>query len=253
LARVGALLALLAPSVSHAQIWMPWTDPFAPLSDDIHRGKQAPFHRLRVGAYLALWENPFLVDVPYTDPDLNPMTRTFRLVPDTPPSPLIEATYRLNRRWSVGLWYNPIRGEQLRATVRVAGQARRLELERDADLADLHLLYTGPGGLSAQLGYYRERDRIRQRTTQGVIPIDDTLVSWNFWVAQQLTARLRGCRLTPYVSMGYHAGADLGDAVSFQGGVALEISQRLKLSGSVWLFDLSHTATRVTSGLAYEF
>jgi hypothetical protein len=35
-------------------------------------------------------------------------------------------------------------------------------------------------------------------------------------------------------------------------GAGFSINDRLSLSGSVWLFDLSHTATRVTAGLEYR-
>jgi len=75
----------------------------------------------------ASWENPFhvIVSVPGgPEVDFGRVSRTVRVVADTPASPLLEAEYRLGSRWRAGFWFNPIRGERLRQTVQVADVPR---------------------------------------------------------------------------------------------------------------------------------
>lgn len=205
--------------------------------------------RLTVAAYATLWENPFRVSVTtFSIPRGGLVSGQFRVNAETPASPLLEASYQLGRQWSLGLWYNPIRGERLRKAVSVAGVPVMLNLTRNTDLGDLHLVYAGPRGLSGEVGYYREAGTIRNAGAN-VPPRDYTLVSWNVWLTQRLDARWRGRRLTPFVSAGYHPSAGLDHAASILTGVTVALNQQLSLSGSVWFFDLSHPATRITAGL----
>jgi hypothetical protein len=124
-------------------------------------------------------------------------------------------------------------------------------VDRDADLADLHLAYIGPRGTSLQLGYYREKYDARDLDLQ--TRQQQTLTSWNFWVTQQLDVRIREATLTPFLSLGYHPSSDLEGAVSLLSGATLAVHRRLDLTGSVWLFDLADPASRVTGGLVYWF
>lgn len=205
--------------------------------------------RLTLAAYAALWENPFRITVTtFSIPRGGLVSGQFRVIAETPASPLFEASYKLARHWSLGFWYNPIRGERLRKTVSVADVAVALDLTRDTDLGDLHLVYDGPRGLSAQVGYYRESGTIRNAGTNAP-PRDYTLVSWNLWITQRLDVRLHGRIIAPFISAGYHPASGLDHAASILTGVSVALNQRISLSGSVWLFDLSHPATRVTAGV----
>src|SRR5262249_22296901 len=114
--------------------------------------------RFTLASYYAVWENPYRVSVTTVSPALNfqPVSGTFRLTGDAPPSPLFEGTYTISPRWRVGFWYNPIRGERLQKLVQVADQPIDLNFSRDTDLFDLHAIYYGPRGLSAQVGYFHE-------------------------------------------------------------------------------------------------
>jgi hypothetical protein len=216
--------------------------------------------RFTLATYAAQWQNPFSFHVTVFSPALADLgeypvvTRRFRrlLIADTPSSPLVEATYSLGKRWSLGLWYNPIRGERLRKTVQVAEFRIKLDLERNTDLADLHLVYYGSRGLSAQVGYFREQGTFRDKVPTTVPRTEYTLGSWNLWLTQRLDVRA-GCRmLTPFVSAGYHPSAQLNHAVSILVGTGITFGERLSLSGSAWWFDLSDPAVRITAGLAYR-
>ena len=211
--------------------------------------------RFTLATYYAQWQNPFRIGVTTVSPALNfqPVSGNFRLVGDTPASPLFEGTYTLSRRWRVGLWYNPIRGERLRKTVQVADVIIPLDLERSTDMGDLHAVYYGPRGLSGQIGYFRERGKVSDRSAERLPSSSYTRVSWNFWVTQRLDAHVRGRLVTPFVSVGYHPASSLDYPVSLQPGVAVVFNDRLSASSSVWLFDLKQTYTRVTGGLEYRF
>jgi hypothetical protein len=214
-----------------------------------------------LSGFYTRWENPFKVPVTVFSELLDrPVSREFTLVADTPASPLIEGKYVLSRRWSVGFWYNPIRNERLRQTVRVAEVRYPLNLERDTDLADVHLIYSGKRGLTAQLGYYREKGTIKD--LNGDLPRRDyRLTSWNVWLTQRLDVMVPGrlisdrldAHFIPFISAGYHTSADLNRAVSVLTGFAITFRERISLSSSVWFFDLSNIATRVTAGLVIQY
>jgi hypothetical protein len=239
------LLDGLSAPAARAQIFHalpPWEELTGPL---------ARTGRFTLAAYAAQWENPFRVTVTTVSPAMNfrKVSRTVRLIGETPASPLLEGAYALGRGWNVGFWYNPIRGERLRKNVPVAERLVPLDLQRDVDLADLHVIYDASRGLSAQLGYYRERGTIHDRSSAALPRRDYTLVSWNLWVTQRLDVSAHGRRIAPFVSAGYHPASGLGHAASVLTGVEVALGQRVSLSGSVWLFDLSNPATRVTGGV----
>src|SRR5207244_1528841 len=74
--------------------------------------------RFTLATYYTQWENPFKIkETVYSRVLRMPVSSTFRLVASTPTSPLFEGTYVVNRYWSVGFWYNPIRGERLKKDV----------------------------------------------------------------------------------------------------------------------------------------
>jgi hypothetical protein len=188
------------------------------------------------------------------------VSATFRGFADNRPvSPLMEAVYLLSPRWSVGFWYNPIRGEQLHRRVQLPNfdQAVDLNLQRNTDLADLHLIYHGPRGLTGQVGYYRENGTLWRRDIPERLSGDYVLQSWNLWLTQRLDVRWRNRLITPFVAVGYHTASDLGRPLSAQLGLALTMNERLSLAASVWWFDLSDrppgTSTRITTGLVYRF
>lgn len=222
--------------------------------------------RFTLSAYSAYWENPFRVTV-RTVSDLrlslgwDPLvSRTVKLVGKRSASPLMESTYALSHRWAVGFWYNPIHDRGEPELVQIVDVPKVVALSRDADLGDLHVIYYGPRGLSAQVGYYYERGTYHVRTNDPVPNpryqmqrADYKLGSWNLWLTQRVDARAGGRLITPFVSAGYHSSSSLRHAVSVLTGAALTFNERLSLSGSVWLFDLSNPATRVTSGLVYRF
>jgi hypothetical protein len=195
--------------------------------------------RFTLASYYTAWENPFRVSVSTNSALLNRVvTRDFRLVAGTPASPLLEGTYLLGRRWAVGFWYNPIRGEGLQTTVQVAEKFIPLDLQRDTDLMDVHLIYSAPHGLAAQVGYYRERGTIQDL---GPLPLprrDYTLQSFNFWVTQRLDVFIRGrlvnprldAHLIPFVSAGYHPAGGLDHAASVLTGVTLNFKDRFSLN-----------------------
>src|SRR5204863_212547 len=80
--------------------------------------KRAANVRFTLSSFYAAWQNPFQVSASVRSELLNRrVTQTFRLFAATPASPLLEGTYVLGRRWGVGFWYNPIRGERLQKTV----------------------------------------------------------------------------------------------------------------------------------------
>jgi hypothetical protein len=206
--------------------------------------------RFTLGAYAAQWENPFRVKVVTFSPALEEVvSQKVRATASTPASPLFEGSYTVSRRWSVGFWYNPIRSERLRKSVQLADSIVDLNLERHTDLADLHVIYYAPRGLSAQIGYYHESGTIHDRSSARLPDRDYTLVSWNAWVTQRLDVRARGRIITPFVSFGYHPSTGLEHAVSFLTGAAVTFNERISLSGTLWLFDLSRPATRITGGL----
>jgi hypothetical protein len=241
------LLSTLAPLPAHAQRFFP-TLPAAQLFvvKDRHGNP-----RFILALYAAQWENPFRVTVrTITIPQGQLVSGTFRVVASTPTSPLIEGSYALSRRWSVGLWYNPIRGERLQKTVFLAGLPHSLNLDRDTDLGDLHVVYDAPHGFSAQIGYYRETGTIHDRNQN--ININETLQSWNFWVTQRLDVRWRKHPVTPFISAGYHPSSGLNHAASILTGVAVAFNPRISLSTSLWFFDLANPATRVTAGLVFR-
>src|SRR4051794_12654531 len=122
--------------------------------------------KFTLAAYYTSWQNPFRTTITTVSPALGfqRVSRTVRIVGDTPASPLLEGTYTISKQWRVGFWYNPIRGEKIRQMVQVVDVPVTVNLERDTDLMDLHVVYYGPRGLSAQLGYYRESGTIMDRS-----------------------------------------------------------------------------------------
>lgn len=221
--------------------------------------------RFTLGMYSAFWENPFRVTVRTDSPalislGLNPVvSRKVSLIGETSASPLFEGTYALSARWSVGFWYNPIHDRGRQQIVQIADTVRGMAVRRDAELADLHVTYYAPHGRSAQLGYYYESGRIGIRTsdlqanpTYEFQRSDDTLGSWNLWLTQRWDARSGSRLITPFVSLGYHSSSSLGHASSILTGVAVTFNARISLSGSFWLFDLAHPASRITGGLVYR-
>jgi hypothetical protein len=225
--------------------------------------------RFTLSGFYTEWQNPFRITLGprYSTIDRRLETGHFRLLAATPVSPLLEGKYVLGRRWSLGFWYNPIRGERLRHSFEVAQRFFPLDLERDTDLADVHLIYAAARGMTAQLGYYHEGGTIRSFPVKSASPSglpsrkDYTLVSWNLWLTQRLDVFSRGrmtsarldAHLIPFVSLGYHASSGLNHATSVLTGVAVTFGEKISLSGSVWLFDLHHTATRITGGLVIQF
>jgi hypothetical protein len=209
--------------------------------------------RFTLSAYYAQWQNPYRFRVTIVDPVTSvSTTRSVRLVADTSSSPLVEAGYRPARRWRIGFWYNPVRGERLTEQIRVGGTPVDLNLERDADLADLHVVYTTPTGTSVQLGYYWESFTARL-VGSDLPPQKDTFSSWNLWLAQQFSVPVQRYTLIPFFSVGYHTSDALNQAVSLQAGATFSLQRHFDLSGSIWLFDLSNTARRITGGLVYWF
>jgi hypothetical protein len=218
--------------------------------------------RFTLSGYYTEWENPFRITVyRYSDLLDRRVAGHFRLQARTPVSPLFEGKYVLSRHWSVGFWYNPIRGERLEKTVQVAEFFPHLKLARDTGLADFHVIYTANPGLTAQLGYYHESGTIRDLNGALGGPTNYTLVSWNFWLTQRLDVLVPGrltsgrldAQLIPFVSLGYHPSTGLDHATSVLTGVAVTFGQKISLSGSVWLFDLRNTATRVTGGVVIQY
>jgi hypothetical protein len=220
--------------------------------------------RFTLSGYYAHWQNPFQVTAAAVSAtDCMTHLQKVRTFAKTPASPLFEGQYVLSRRWSVGFWYNPIRGERLRTTVFVkAAQAfASVDVGRNTDLADVHVIYHWPHGLAAQLGYYHESGTYRDLSSQPAVRTDYTLVSWNFWLTQRLDvfthSRLTSDRLDahliPFVSLGYHASSGLNHAASVLTGVAVTFGEKISLSGSVWFFDLGNTATRITGGLVIQY
>jgi hypothetical protein len=218
--------------------------------------------QFRASGFYTAWENPFQVRVTRFSELLGrEVTRSFRVVAGTPVSPLIEGVYVVKRGWKVGFWYNPIRGEQLRKTVQIADGFEPLNLERDTDLADVHLIHIGRRGLVGQLGYYRERGRVRDRNNG--TRSDYSLQSWNVWLSQRIDTLVRhrllikrpSAQVMPFVSVGYHPASGMNHAVSVLAGFTIVSRQRFGLSATAWLFDVAdpdHTATRITVGLSYE-
>ena len=125
--------------------------------------------KFTLAAYYTSWQNPFRTTITTVSPALGfqKVSRTVRIEGDTPASPLLEGTYTVSKQWRVGFWYNPIRGEKIRQMVQVVDVPVAVNLERDTDLMDLHVVYYGPRGLSAQLGYYRETGTIKTGARPG--------------------------------------------------------------------------------------
>jgi hypothetical protein len=218
--------------------------------------------RFTLVGYYTAWVNPFRVSVSTSSAVANRVvTRNFRLTASTPASPLFGGTYLLSRRWGVGFWYNPVRDERLQTTVQVAEKFIPLDLQRDTDLMDVHVVYLAPHGLAAQVGYYREHGTIRDLGALPLPPRDYTLNSYNFWVTQRLDVFFRGrlvnprldAHLIPFISAGYHPAGGLDHAASILAGVTLTFKDRISLSGSIWQFDLARPATRITGGLGIQF
>jgi hypothetical protein len=216
--------------------------------------------RFTLSAYNATWESPFRVRVDtFSYALLQPVSGQVSLIGEASASPLIEASYYLSRRWAVGLWYNPIHDSSKAKYVQIADVPLLVKISRDANLGDLHVMYYGPYGLTAQLGYYREDGTYH---VQSRVPVpnsevrkfssDDTQRSLNLWVSERLDVHAKRYLIQPFVSVGYHSSSSLNHAVSILTGVALTLNAKLSLSGSVWLFDLSHAATRITAGLVYR-
>src|SRR5207249_825607 len=151
---------------------------------------------------------------------------------DTPASPLFEAKYNLSRHWSLGLWYNPIRGERIHKTVQPSNfdVPYQIDLSRDTDLGDFHVIYYGPKGLTGQLGYYRETGTIHNRAVSPQQSSDYTLISWNAWVTKGFDFKVRGRELTPFISAGYHPSSGLNHATSILTGIAYTFNERVSLS-----------------------
>jgi hypothetical protein len=249
---LAVTLVLLSVRTAHSQIPTPpvnpWEAPRVPPA--MKEG------RFLLAAYYTEWQNPYRVTVAGTSgvPDVHRVSRTVRVVSATPASPLVQATYLPSRHLQVGFWYNPIRGEHLEKRVRLAPDLNvRLDLDRDVDLADLHVRYLWPHGWAVQIGYYRERGTLRDRSVAPPIRSDYTLVSWNFWLTKELRRRAFGRPTLLFFEAGCHPSSGLNHAASLLAGSAISLSGPLRLSGSVWLFDLARPATRVTAGFTYQF
>jgi hypothetical protein len=214
--------------------------------------------RWTLSAYYAGWENPFSIQTLKYSPRCReelPIRRQVRIA--APASPLLEASYALSARWSLGAWYNPVSGDRIvlsgpTGCERFPRESYSLDLDLDTEIADFHAIYQGPRGLLAQVGYYREHKTFRD-PARTVDAGSATLVSWNVWLTQRLDVPV-GCTLvTPFVSTGYHPSSALNHAVSVMTGLAVTLGDRFSLSGSVWWFDLANAATRVTGGLVWRF
>lgn len=211
--------------------------------------------RFTLSTYYAQWKNPFQMTVRTVSPALGflPVSRQVTLVGEPRASMLFEGTYTINQRWRVGFWFNPVRGERIRALIQVVDVPVNVDLERDSDLMDLHAIYYGPKGLSAQLGYYRERGTVRDRNPSPVPSARYRRSSPNAWVTKAWELRAGERLITPSVSLGYHSSSDLERAVSVMTAAGVSFNERFSASGSVWLFDFPRNRTRITAGVEYRF
>jgi hypothetical protein len=210
--------------------------------------------RFTLGAYAAQWQNTLRATVTIQFANTTPMQRTFR-GGSTTFGPLLEGTYSLSRHWSIGFWYTRISNDRLTRVIPIDGQLPRLvDVEREGDLADLHVVYQWPQGTSAQVGFFYDRSTIHFRSpSQPDRRV--TLRSWNVWLTQRLDVRARCWLITPFISAGYHPGPDLEDAKSIFTGIALTFDERISLSGSVWWLGITRPdpLKRVTVGLVYRY
>jgi hypothetical protein len=211
--------------------------------------------RFTLATFYAQWKNPFRTTIKTVSPALGfvPVSRQVTLAGDPRASALFEGTYTASKRWRIGFWYNPVRGERLKALVQVVDVPVNVDLERDTDLMDLHAVYYGPNGLSAQLGYYQERGTLHDRSPEQVPSVKYRRSSPNLWVTKAWELRAGDRLVTPSVSLGYHSSSDLDRAVSLMTGAGVSFNERFSASGSIWLFDFPRNRTRVTAGVEYRF
>jgi len=247
-------LVLLSMGTAHSQALTPDVHPEDHLAlPDVWKDG-----RFLLSAYCTWWQNPYRVTLSATSivpPPPHSVSRTVRVVGDTPASPVVEVTYAPSQHWRAGIWYNPIRGEHLGSHVKLApDQNVHLNLDRDVDLADLHVRYLWPHGLSVQIGYYREHGTVRGDLNMvSQSGRDYTLVSWNFWLTKQLVRQVFRRPTILFFETGYHPSSGLNHAASLLAGSAISLNGHLRFSSSVWLFDLARPATRITAGFAYQF
>jgi hypothetical protein len=211
--------------------------------------------KFTLSAFFTEWDNPFRVRLTqFNQATLQPVSANVTVTGDTPASPLVEGKYDISRRWSVGFWYNPIRGEKIKKTVHPSSfdVPFSINLDRDTDLADFHVIYYGPKGLTGQLGYYHEHGDVTNNDTNGPHGSSYTLVSWNAWVTKGFDFKAKGKVISPFISTGYHPSSGLNHATSILLGTAATLNERISLSTSLWFFDLSHTATRFTAGVVVQ-
>lgn len=211
--------------------------------------------RFTLATFYAQWKNPFRTTIKTVSPALGfaPVSRQVTLAGDPRASALFEGTYTASQRWRIGFWYNPVRGERLKALVQVVDVPVSVDLDRDTDLMDLHAVYYGPNGLSAQLGYYQERGTLRDRSPAQVPSVKYRRSSPNVWVTKAWELRAGDRLVTPSVSLGYHSSSDLDRAVSVMTAAGVSFNERFSASASVWLFDFPRNRTRITGGIEYRF
>jgi hypothetical protein len=206
--------------------------------------------RFTLAVYSAQWRNLLHIPLNVVSPSLE--GRVTRTVRTGSQGALFETTYRLNRRWSLGLWYNPIE-TRVQESFLVAGVPVNLDFGQEADLVDLHLIYSAGRGLLTQVGHFREYGTLTIFSAAGRPSRDYTRQSWNVWVTQQIRGRWQNRLLVPFVSVGYHPSSDLDQVRSAMVGLTASLNSRLSLSGSVWRLYSSQSVTRTTAGLVYRF
>jgi hypothetical protein len=212
---------------------------------------------LSLASYAAWWSNPVLHRVSRSLPGFgrsgSPQTHQLVQMGETTTSLLLEATYTLGQRWSVGGWYNPIRGERVREVLRSGGGSVMSDFVRDIDMADVYVSYYGERGFSAQVGYQRQHENIQGRRFSSAL--HPTLVSWNVWLTQRVDGRADCFLITPFVSAGYYPASSFDYSLSALVGLAITFDERLSLSTSAWWFGVlrSSPPLRLTGGLVYRF
>jgi hypothetical protein len=209
--------------------------------------------RFTLAVYMAEWQSqlPLQVQVEVTAPTLTKLARV-NIRSGFSFSPLLEGEYSMGRHWSLGFWYNPVRGGRGHRRLVIERIPIDLRLEYDTDLVDPHLTYYAARGTSVQVGYYWERGTIRDRGSRRLPEQQYTRQSANVWLTQRLDVRWGRRLVTPFLSLGYHSSSSLHHAASVMTGVAVTFNEQLSLSGSVWWLDLANPATRVTAGLVYR-
>jgi hypothetical protein len=242
LAPIAAVGQELTPAIA-----IPAVDPTRRLPE--------PRPALVVGVYYTRWQNPFRLTLSTVVPDgaggFEVVRREVRRIAGGPASPVFDVRGAVGRNFWLGLWHNPVRGERLQTKVTlIPGVVRQVDLVRDVNLTDLHLRYSGPDGLGAQVGYYWERG-------SSVDQSDDSraeyhIRSWNLWLVKELALEAGGRPVSVIIEIGYHTAGSLSHPFSLLSGAAVDLNAQLRLAGSLWLFDVSEPSVRLTLGLLYQ-